>query len=160
MQINTTPTQDGGKIPLSNVQLRIKAEPEFYLKEATGGKSLIFKFEIAEPAEVSDVEGNVIAIGGREITDYVQMTGKGVFRFVDFHAALRDAGNADVPVDVEINDETGIPVGIEYTGKLFWATVKTEVQQQKSGTEVMLNPLNGKPMEQMRLVITRFIKNV
>lgn len=154
--INTTKSNDSGKIPLTNVKLRIKSEPEFHVSERSGGKSLKFTLEIADPAEVSDAKGNLIAIGGKEITQFLPVEGKGLFRFVEFHAALRDIGNP-VPEDVELHEETGLPIGIEYTGMELWAQIRTSTQEQKVGDQAMLNPLTGKPMETSRLDVTKFI---
>lgn len=149
---------DSGKIPLTNVLLRVKSEPEYHISEKSGGRSLKVTLEIAEPAEVSDAQGNLISIAGKEITQFLPVSGKGLFRFQEFHAALRDNSNP-IPEDIELDDESGLPIGIEYTGMQLWAQIRTSTQEQQSGGVVVLNPLNGKPMENSRLDVTKFITN-
>lgn len=154
--INTTKAESAGLVPLSTVLLRVKKEPTFHLSARSGGKSLIFVFEIADPAAVQDKSGNEVAIGGLELSQYVPVEGKGVFRFVEFHQSLRDNGN-DVPVEIELDDETGLPVGITYTGMTFYANIKSQVQELKNGDQAMLNPLTGKAQTTARLELTKFI---
>ena len=155
-KINTTKSADTGKIPLTNVRLRIKQEPEFHVSERTGGKSLKFTLEIADPSEVSDAKGNLISIAGKEVQQFLPVEGKGIFRFVEFHAALRDIGNP-IPEDIELHEETGLPIGIEYTGMELWAQIRTSTQEQKVGDQAILNPLTSKPMETSRLDVLKFI---
>lgn len=154
--INTTKTESAGIIPLSTVLLRAKKEPTFHLSARSGGKSLVFVFEVAEPSAVRDKAGNEIAIGGLELSQYIPIEGKGLFRFVEFHQALRDNGN-DVPVEIELDDQSGLPVGITYTGMSFYANIKSQVQELKNGDQAMLNPLTGKAQTTARLELIKFI---
>jgi len=154
--INTTKTEFAGIVPLSTVLLRVKKEPTFHLSARSGGKSLVFVFEVAEPSTVQDKAGNEIAIGGLELSQYIPVEGKGLFRFVEFHQALRDNSN-DVPVEIELDDQSGLPVGITYTGMSFYANVKSQVQELKNGDQAMLNPLTGKAQTTSRLELIKFI---
>lgn len=161
MKINTSPESSAQEeIPQTNAKLRIKKEPTFSLSQSSGDKMLQFQFEVSDPPEVVDANGVSIPLSGLEITQYLMLEGGGAFRFNEFMQALRDNGN-DLPVDVEIDDETGLPVDIAYQGLECWAVIATETQKIAIGkgkdAPKLLNPLTGKPQVSSRLNIKRFI---
>lgn len=161
MKINTAVEENAtGNIPNTNVLLRVKKPAEFKLSDASGTKMLVVLLEVSEPTEVTNASGSVVPVAGLELTNYLPYEGGGAFRFAQFCQALRDSGN-DVPVDMDFDDETGLPVGVDFTGMQLWAVIATEVQESKIGkgkdATALLNPLTGKPQVMSRLAIKRFI---
>lgn len=157
--INTNQETSQEVIPSTNVILRVKKAPEFKLSQA-GNKMLVFTMEIAEPADITDANGVSIPIAGIELLSHLLIEGAGLFRFVEFNQALRDNGN-DVPIDIEIDEDTGLPTNVEYAGLSCWAVIATESRDAKSGkgkdAATLLNPLTNKPQVNSSLAIKRFI---
>lgn len=130
------------RIPFGPYKFTIVEEPT--LEESKAGNSmLVFETELVEPESVF-VDGARGRVAGKKFKLYAVLApGK----TQNLRAVHKQNG---IPTAVDMDPETGLPVGITYKGLQFWATASSETQNQtietENGQEPMLNPLTGKQM--------------
>lgn len=133
------------RIPRDTYKLKVQEEPEFKLSSKKN-PMLVFKLEIVEP-EKKTIDGTEREIAGTEFTLWAvqfpdQKTGQQVNPTLEsIHKAT------DLPWPPEMDEETGKPVGISYTGLSFYALCSSEEKTQMNDEkQPIINPANGKPL--------------
>jgi len=139
------------RLPRDNYRLRILKEPAFKVSQKSGNAYLQFEFEICEPVS-KVIDGKEANIGGLEISCVCVLPPANSFMLEALHKA------ADLPMDFDLDEETGLPVGISYQGREVWATCQSreEVQMKEDNTP-LLHPVTGKPMTFQRREIKSFL---
>lgn len=138
------------RLPKDTYKLRIQEEPTFKVSKAGNGY-LLFKFEICEPL-TKVVDGVERDIAGLELQCNCMLPPINAFMLEALHKGC------GLETEIELNDETGLPVGINYAGREVWATcVGEEVSQLNDAQEPMVNPMTGKPLTSFRRNIISFL---
>ena len=141
------------RIPRDTYKLRVKEEPEFAVSKKQNNM-LVFKLEITEP-KVKKIDGVERDIAGTEFTVWaVEFKDK---RDQQVNPTLENIHKAcDLPYPPTMDEETGKPSGISYTGLEFWAVCTSEeVPQLNENKEPIINPANGKPLSYFQRSVDR-----
>ena len=132
------------RIPRDSYKLRIKEEPDFQVSKK-GNNMLVFEAELVEP-KTKTIDGTERDIAGTEFRLWaVEFKDK---RDQQVNPTLESIHKAcDLPYPPEMDEETGKPVGISYTGLEFWAVCSSEeVPQLNDDKQPIINHANGKPL--------------
>lgn len=133
------------RLPYDVYKFRVKEEPEFVAESKSSGKPmLVFKVEIAGPSEIKIPEG-VFDPTGEEFTYFASLAPGATGNLKRLHLAT------GLGTQIQLNQETGLPVGISYTGKEFYAPASSATEEQMkddgAGNKTpILNPYTGKPL--------------
>jgi len=128
------------RLPRDSYELRIKEEPTFRMS-SKGNPMLTVKLELVSP-ERKKIDGEERKIAGLEFSDICMLPPSNTFKLEQLHRA------AKLPVEFDLDESTGLPVGITYTGLKVWAICKSEesTQMKEDGTP-MVNPVSGEVMK-------------
>jgi len=136
------PSTGAVRLPRDSYKLRITEEPVFKMSK-NGNPMLLFKLELVEPP-IKKIDGEDRKIAGLEFNDNCMLTEKGAFKLEQLHKAAK----LQPPSELDVDDSTGLPIGISYTGLEVWAICNSEeaVQKNESGEPIM-NPASGEPLK-------------
>jgi len=128
------------RVPKSTYQLRCKNVK--YATSRADKPMLVFEFELIAPA-TRMVEGVEYRIAGMEFLFYCSLENTRNLKTV--HKAM------DLPLKIDLDPASGVPMGIEYIGKEVWGVCESklveEMGENEAGEpEVMVNPVTGKAM--------------
>ena len=136
----TSPTTGPLRIPRDTYKVRIMEEPVFKVS-SNKNSMLLFKFEIVSPETLS-IDGETRKIAGSEFSLNCMLPPINTFMLEQLHKA------AKLPAEFSLNEESGLPEGITYTGLEVYAVCKSEEETQlKDDGEPMINPVTGEPMK-------------
>ncbi len=140
------------RLPKDSYKVRFTEEPNFRVSK-NNNPMLVFEAELVEPA-TKIIDGQECKIGGLKFSVNCMLTGKGVFMLEDLHKAAK----LPPPAELDTDSETGLPVGINYTGIEVWAVCSSEESTQKNEAgEPIMNPASGEPLTSNYRRIERFL---
>ncbi len=141
------------RLPYDVYKFRIKEEPEFVAESKSSGKPmLVFKVEVCGPDAIQIPEGTFDP-KGEEFTVFCSLAPGATGNLKRLHQAT------GLPTQIQLNQETGLPIDISYTGKEFFAPASSATEEQvREDKTPILNPHTGKPLtrqqKQMFAIIT------
>lgn len=149
VKLNSENTNTLSRLPRDTYKLRCKSEPKFAVSKK-GNPYLKFEFEIVEPVEKT-IDGVLVPLAGTDMECICVLPPNNAFMLENLHKG------ADLPLEFEVNEDSGLPEGISYTGIEVWALCqsKEEIQTNDAG-ESIINPKSGKPLTTMRREIKSF----
>ena len=139
------------RYPRGVYQFTIPEEPVFKLSKAKN-KMLVFVAECSGPASKM-VDGQEVDPRGWQFQLYAVFKEDGSNPTL---AALHKALN--LPDDIDLDPETGLPVGIQYTGQMFSALAGSQEQDMlDENDEIIRHPSTGEPLKTQRRQIHQIL---
>lgn len=154
---------DGGlpkcrRVPYDVYKFRIKEEPKYEAESKSSGlPMLIFVLEQMSPDKIVNKETGIAETPlGLEYTFWCSLAPGKTMNLVGIHKAC------NLPLKFQLHPETGLPMGISYTGKELFALASSETANQQKddgngGKVDIINPLTGKPFTNERKQINRVV---
>jgi hypothetical protein len=140
------------RITSGQYTLRIKSEPKFEISKKSGNRMLVFELELVSPALII-VDGVETNVAGTEFRSYC-VTEQG--KTFQYEALCKSAGLPTLDLQ-DFDDNTGLPVGISFTGLEVVAVCKSELVERKNENgEPMIHPRTGEKSVSYRPVIEKF----
>ena len=156
------------KVPYDVYKFAIKEEPTYVAESKGSGKPmLVFLVEqksgpfngkkgVWEPSIVNQETKTEETPVGLEYNYYASLSPEGLRNLSDLHKAC------GLSLKIQLNPETGIPMGVKYTGAEFCATASSETTNQQKddgsgGKTDIINPLTGKALTSTRRQLQRIM---